>query len=318
MEKVETDKRSERVLRKIPLWKWLLILISGYVFFCLFYFISYGFLVEAMPDNIVVKPLMILAGCALTLCLYWRLSVLVEKRVTSDLIIHRLLPDIGKGVLLGFAFFVFFTLTLWILGYYHISCVEIEWSSLFLSLMGFLLVAVGEEVICRGIIYRLIENQWGSLFALAVSCFVFGFMHLWNDNASVWSSVAIALSATESALYFYSKSLWLPIGLHWGWNFVQGNVLGYPVSGVSRETSVFTPIISGPDMITGGGFGPEASIIMVIISMAVSAWLIYRGIKKGNYVYVPLELSSTPALACLKTAGERTPSAGRSGAGRLS
>jgi len=271
---------------RMPLWKWILALVAGFVFYD-FYYVVYGICIDGLPDNIVVKPLMTLFGCALVLCLYWRLSVLVEKRVSSDLRMHRLLPDVGKGLLLGLAFFVLFTLILWALGCYRISSVGIDWPALFLALVDFLFVAVCEEVIFRGTVYRLIENQWGSLFALTVSCLMFGFAHLWNDNASVWSSVAIALAATESALYFYSKSLWLPIGLHWGWNFVQGNVFGFPVSGMGFETTVITPGISGPDLITGGGFGPEASVFMVTISAVVSGWLIYRGIKKGKYVPVP-------------------------------
>ena len=264
----------------MPLWKWILALVGGFILFDILYGVNYELFVDGMPDNIVVKPLIIFVGCAFMLCVYWRLSKAVEKRTFSDVQVRKLLPQVGKGFLLGVAFFVVFTFILWALGDYRVSSIHFDGKALFLSLMGFLVVAVGEEIPFRGIIFRLIDERWGAVWALVISCLAFGFAHIDNDNGSVWASLSIALAATESALYFYSKSLWLPIGVHWGWNFVQGNIFGFSVSGLDQKVSLITPAVSGPDLITGGAFGPEASVIMVALCMIVSAWLIYLGFKK--------------------------------------
>ena len=94
----------------------------------------------------------------------------------------------------------------------------------------------------------------------------------------LWSSIAIAIEAGSllGAAYAYSKNLWLPIGIHWIWNYTQGNILGFPVSGGDNVTSVITPEISGPQWLTGGSFGAEASVIAAVIGLLISLWFIRK------------------------------------------
>ena len=134
-------------------------------------------------------------------------------------------------------------------------------------LMLFLAVAVGEEIFCRGIIFRMIDERWNTRAALIVSALFFGFGHLSNDNATWWSSLAIAIEAglLLAAAYKWSGTLWVPIGIHWAWNYVQGNVFGLAVSGINIGDGMLATSVNGPDIITGGAFGPEASIITVVL-----------------------------------------------------
>jgi membrane protease YdiL (CAAX protease family) len=134
-------------------------------------------------------------------------------------------------------------------------------------LMLFLAVAVGEEIICRGVIFRLIDERWNTWVALLVSALLFGLMHISNDNATWWSSMAISIEAglLLAAAYKWSGTLWVPIGIHWAWNYVQGNVFGCAVSGSKAGTTILATTVNGPDIITGGAFGPEASIVAVIL-----------------------------------------------------
>ena len=101
-------------------------------------------------------------------------------------------------------------------------------------------------------------------------------MHYWNPGASLWSSCAIAIEAglLLGAAYKHFGTLWLPIGIHWAWNYVQGNVLGFAVSGVQTSDKVFSPIITGPDWITGGAFGAEASVPAVGIGLLLTIILL--------------------------------------------
>ena len=141
------------------------------------------------------------------------------------------------------------------------------------AIAGFFIVAVGEEVLFRGILFKWIDKRWGMWVALVVSGLIFGLAHLINDNATWWSGFAIAIEAglLLGAAYKWSGTLWLPIGIHWAWNYVQGNIFGFAVSGNDAGDSLFRITTSGPDILTGGAFGAEASIISVVLGAVVSA-----------------------------------------------
>ena len=130
----------------------------------------------------------------------------------------------------------------------------------------------------RGIIFRLIDQQLGTVVALVVSSLIFGFAHLAEPNATVWSSAAIAIEAglLLGAAYKFSGTLWLPIGIHWAWNFTQGNIFGFQVSGSDAGVSLLQGAVTGPDFLTGGVFGAEASAITVVLGLGLSIWFLFR------------------------------------------
>ena len=151
-------------------------------------------------------------------------------------------------------------------------------SSVTLNLVGmlvvFILVGWNEELLSRG--YQLqnladgISLTWGVLISSAV----FGILHLGNPNATWLSAAGIFLAGLFLAYgYVATKQLWLPIGLHIGWNFFEGVVFGFPVSGLDLFT--LTRIhVDGPELVTGGAFGPEAGLI-VIPALVLGTALIY-------------------------------------------
>ncbi|HVE93196.1 MAG TPA: type II CAAX endopeptidase family protein [Actinomycetota bacterium] len=149
----------------------------------------------------------------------------------------------------------------------------------------FALVGVLEELLSRGMLFRFLERRAGSAFALAASSLVFGLLHVPNPNSSVWAGVAIALHAGVllGAAYMLTRRLWLAIGIHWSWNFVQGPVFGAPVSG-QNQPSLLDSAARGPEILTGGPFGPEAGLVSVVVGAAAGLLLLVLAIKRGRWV----------------------------------
>ena len=262
------DTRHER-----PLWKWILLFV-GSTFLAMF---GYGLLqgIFLLTDEAGL-PFLLIFPSIIYLGLYALFVRWFEKRWPTDLPLRRLIPHTLLGLLVGFAFMVMTVSTITAMGYADEYWNDFSWPEQFWALMLFLMVAVGEEVMSRGVIFRLIDERWGTWVALIVSALIFGFGHISNDNSSWWASLAIAIEAglLLGAAYKWSGNLWVPIGIHWAWNYTQGNIFGLAVSGNEMESHALTTIVDGPDIITGGAFGPEASIITVILGIVVTLVLL--------------------------------------------
>ena len=172
---------------------------------------------------------------------------------------------------------------LFLCGYYRIVTVEFDVASQLSWLSLFLLVGVVEEVIFRGILFRLIADKWNIAVGLTTSSLLFGLAHLGNPGATLWAALAIALASgwLFGMAYAYHQTIWVPIGMHWAWNYLEGGVFGCAVSGTPLDyRPLITPKISGTDLLSGGVFGPEASIICVAIGMGISIVYTVLYIKK--------------------------------------
>jgi membrane protease YdiL (CAAX protease family) len=140
-------------------------------------------------------------------------------------------------------------------------------------------VAVTEEVLFRGVIYRIVEERTGSVIAIVVSSLLFGLTHLLNGGATLWGTLAIAVEggAMLAVAYAATRSLWLPIGLHFAWNFAESGIFGSTVSGsTDSETGLLRTVLSGPAALTGGGFGPEASLFALLCCLVPTLLLLRR------------------------------------------
>jgi membrane protease YdiL (CAAX protease family) len=145
--------------------------------------------------------------------------------------------------------------------------------------------AVSEEMLFRGILFRWLEQFGGSWVALLVTSALFGAAHLANPNASGVAAIGIALEAGVmlGAAYMLTRSLWLPMGLHAAWNFTQGEIYDIPVSG-TKVNGMVDAQLSGPPLLSGNGFGLEASVIAIIVATVFGLWLLWRAIRKGELV----------------------------------
>lgn len=267
-------------LSQCPLWKWILLTAGGMALFFLVYALTAN--IDYYTENTWIASGLYIVGALIILAVYSAFVELTEHRDIHELIINRAHIDTSIGFLVGALFMSTIAAILFCYGYYTPSINEFLYSDIFWCLCFYLLISVGEEIMFRGILHRMIADRFGVPAALIVSSLLFGFAHITNDNATVLSSVFIAVEAglLLGAAYEFSRNLWLPIGIHWAWNFTQGNIYGFNVSGNCDEVSVLSPEITGPDIMTGGEFGLEASVITTIIGLGLSVLLLY--VKKKD------------------------------------
>lgn len=145
----------------------------------------------------------------------------------------------------------------------------------------FIFVGWNEELLSRGYHLQTIASGLNLFWGVVISSSVFGMLHLGNPNATWISAAGIFFAGIFLAYgYIRTKQLWLPIGLHIGWNFCEGVVFGFPVSGL--DIYALTRIqVTGPELWTGGAFGPEAGLV-VLPSLIVGGALIYLLTKNRN------------------------------------
>ena len=138
----------------------------------------------------------------------------------------------------------------------------------------FIMVGWNEELLSRGYHLQTIASGLNLFWGVMISSAVFGLLHLGNPNSTVVSVAGIFLAGVFFAsAYVRTKQLWLPIGLHLGWNFFEGVIFGFPVSGL--DIYPLTRIeVTGPVLWTGGAFGPEAGLI-ILPSLILGALLVY-------------------------------------------
>ena len=195
------------------------------------------------------------------------------------------LRNLAVGLGAGFAIFSLAVAVAAAMGVYRVSG-EGDASSLLAALIGpAIFAAVSEELIFRGILFRWIEAFGGSWVALLLTSAIFGAAHLANPNASAVAAVGIAFEAGVmlGAAYMLTRSLWLPMGIHAAWNFTQGEIYDIPVSGTPVH-GLLVARLSGPPLLTGNGFGLEASLIAIVIATLFGLWLLWLAIRKGELV----------------------------------
>ena len=270
--------------KNIKLWRDIIFVIGGILLLIIgSTILSLGVYTASESDSYLINIPIFLITAVVLLLLYNLLIRYVEANDACKIAPRKDISSIGNGLFIGFSYFIIVTVTMSLCGYYHIKSIQFDWEKQLFSFTLFFLVAVSEEIFFRGILFRIINRRWNIWAALVISALIFGGLHILNDNATLWSSIAITIEAGSllGAAYAYSKNIWLPIGIHWIWNYTQGNILGFPVSGEDNVTSIITPEISGPQWLTGGSFGAEASVISAVIGLLISLWFIRKTIQQG-------------------------------------
>ncbi len=205
--------------------------------------------------------------------------------------------ETGIGLLLGGGVFSAIIAMMGVFGLYHFGSINPHFKPV-LPLELFLCIAVFQEVTVRGCIFQTLERRWGSGIALIVSSLFFGLMHLGSPveglTTTQWLVGPLFLSAETgllfSAAYLLTRRLWLPIGLHWGWNFFETSVYGTANSGAweNDPNTLFAGHVHGPFLLTGGGFGPEASVPGLIVGSYAGVLLLRLAVRRGQWRPAPV------------------------------
>ncbi|MDE2280896.1 MAG: CPBP family intramembrane metalloprotease [Xanthomonadaceae bacterium] len=208
----------------------------------------------------------------------------VERRKPEELALRRW-PDALLGVLAGSLLFSSVVGVLWLLGSYHVIGFNPHADWLPPLLFAGIGAGIAEEIMFRGVLFRATEEGLGTWAALLVSALFFGFAHAANPGATAWSSSAIAIEAglLFGLLYHVTRSLPICMGLHAAWNFCQGTVYGIPVSGLKADGWLVSTR-TGPDWLSGGVFGAEASVVALTLCSLCSIALLIVALKRHTLV----------------------------------
>jgi membrane protease YdiL (CAAX protease family) len=219
----------------------------------------------------------------LVLAAYILLFRSYENRAISELSLKRFWVNAGLGFLIGIALQSLVILIIFLNGGYQVISVNPITYLLPAFAIG-ITSAIFEEVLFRGILFRITEASLGTIWALVISSVIFGGMHLANKSSSLYSAFSIAIEAglLLGVSYVYAKNLWMPILLHFSWNFAEGGIYGAYLSGNVLSKSLITSRFSGSEWISGGTFGPENSLQAIILGLIAAAIIFRIAYKQGK------------------------------------
>ncbi|WP_031035310.1 CPBP family intramembrane glutamic endopeptidase [Streptomyces sp. NRRL F-5650] len=244
-----------------------------------------GVAIQAVQDNDWLTLVVGLTASALMVFVYAWVVRRTEHRQALDVAREGAVAKTAWGVLIGVGMFSAVITNLFASGYYDVHGVGSVQGAV--GLVGFMAgAAVTEEIVYRGVLFRIVEEHIGTYLALGLTGLVFGLSHLLNEDATLWGAVAIAIEAgfMLAAAYAATRNLWLTIGVHFGWNFAAGGIFSTVVSGNGSSKGLLDTTMSGPELLTGGDFGPEGSVYSVGFGALLTLVFLWLAHRRGNIV----------------------------------
>lgn len=219
----------------------------------------------------VLSETLMLIGIFLSAWIVWHFRGVSLAGLGRSLAIRK--KDLLSGISLAIVLYaVGFGVSL-LAGAIEIAGVVFNPSSLLISFVFFLLVAITEEFALRGfVLERMLQGGVNKFWALFLSATLFSLVHIANPNFDFLSFINILLAGILlGSSYIYTRNLCFPIALHWFWNWIQGPVLGYEVSGNKFCDGLLTLYLPEANLINGGAFGFEGSILCTVLMVAGTA-----------------------------------------------
>jgi hypothetical protein len=240
------------------------------------------------PENEALQLVGLLVAAATALGCYALAVWIGEGRGASELAVRPALPGIAIGAALGLLMMSVLMGVLAATGAYDITMVGATpaWTGLGLAVQA----AVTEELWMRALLLRLLWRAFGPVPAFLIAALVFGGIHLASPGAGPLAGATVAMAGLMfCALYALTGRLWIPIGLHLAWNLAQGYLFGATVSGRNLGGSILlsTARPDAPLWLTGGTFGPEASVLALILLTTVTAAALGLARKTGRFAARP-------------------------------
>lgn len=229
----------------------------------------------------LLKGLFVSSACILSYILFFQKF---EKRSITEFAPQGFIKNATIGTLLGFTLQSLTILVIYLNNSYTVVTVN-PISFILIPFAIMFTVAIIEEILVRGIIFRIIEEKLGSYIALIISALLFGILHLANAHSTILSSLCITMAGfLFGAAFIYSRNLWFPIALHFAWNFTQSGIFGAITSGNEKTSSLLEAKIQGAEFVTGGQFGPEGSIQATIICLIATVILLVLNVKQNKII----------------------------------
>ncbi len=252
----------------------------------MFYMLGYSnkFIGET-AGNPLLQIAVVIGWSAMGFAVYIGLVRLIERRPVTELALPGMGRELGTGILVGAGLYTACILLLMVMGIYKIDGLN-PVSYLLPALALPLSSGIFEELLFRGVLFRIVEEWLGSWISLVVSSLVFGLVHLMNPAATVMGAVFISVEAGVllAAAYMLTRRLWMSMGFHIAWNYTQSGVFSGTVSGGYVEPGLIKPVVDGPTLLTGGGFGVESSVIAFVLCTGTGAALLFLATRRGHIV----------------------------------
>ncbi|OXA80167.1 hypothetical protein SAMN05444397_1056 [Flavobacterium aquidurense] len=231
----------------------------------------------------LLKGLFVSASCVLSYIIFFKKY---DKRTVTELAAKGLAKNLFIGLAIGFTLQCLTILVIYLNGSYTVLKIN-PISFILIPLAIMFTVAIIEEILIRGIIFRIMEEKLGSYISLTISSILFGVLHLANPHGTLISALCITTAGfLFGTVFMYSRNLWMPIALHFAWNFTQSGIFGAITSGNEKTNSLIEAQIQGPEFITGGAFGPEGSI-QAIVFCALATIILFGLCSKNNKIIKP-------------------------------
>ena len=234
----------------------------------------------------------------ISLLVFFRVKV-IEKRSLSSIGFNKnnWLKKYSLGFLIGLAMMSIIVLILFPFGYITVEKNPIQpvgisaIASVLVILFGWIIQGATEEIVTRGWLLNILSTKYNIGVGLLISSTLFGLMHLTNPNVNYIAVINIILVGLFYGLYVIkTNDLWAVCGMHSAWNFAQGNLFGFEVSGLDVSVGSLIDLnLVGSDFVTGGIFGPEAGITATFILLASIGILLFID-KKRYFSNKPLKL----------------------------
>lgn len=227
----------------------------------------------------------VLAGSIVMLGVYALSVRFCEGRKASEVSPKDAPGELALGIAIGGSVMVLIIGVMWVAGWVVVTAAPI--TGFAEALKQAVQSAVIEEVLMRIIVFRLLWRAFGVWPALIATALLFGGLHLANPDASLFGAIClIAGEGIGAGLYLLTGRVWMSIGMHAGWNFALGWLFGSAVSGL--DSFATGPLRMHPadgvaTIFSGGGFGPEASVAALVVSLAGSAICLGLAWRKGRF-----------------------------------
>lgn len=245
-------------------------------------FVLKPFFYSIIQDKNIANPIIHCLSFIVLLAAYYYLFRFYDKREITELSTKHLLKEMFGGFFFGFSTISLVIFILYLLGYYQAMSISTDHYPI--KLFTFLIfAAIVEDLFHRGLIVRVCENWLGTNVTLVIAMLV-ELQHITNPNNNLFSFLLYVIwGFTMGMMFIYTKRIWLPFFFHLAWNFSQP-FYGSNLSGIHDMGSIIQSRFNGPELLTGGAFGIENSIITLSFLLFIGIALYYLAKKEGKIV----------------------------------